>query len=29
MVLAGQPKHETILEEKGDIYIMENKKYKV
>ena len=28
-VSVGQPKHETILEEKGDIHIMGNKKYKV
>ena len=29
MVLVGQPKHETILEEEGDIHITGNRKYKV
>jgi hypothetical protein len=29
MVPVGQPKHETIVEEKRDIHLMGNKKYKV
>ena len=29
MFLVGPPKHETILEEKGDFHIMEERKYKV
>lgn len=29
MVLVGQPKHDTILDGKGDIYVMGYRKYKV
>jgi hypothetical protein len=29
MVWVGSPKYETILEEKGDFYIMGNRKYNV
>lgn len=29
MILVEQPKHETILEERGDIHIIGNRKYKV